>query len=374
MRKLRTRNRLGLNIEQWRLIDLGYADPYIAQTFYESIAETVENGLSPNTLILVIPSSAYACIGYHQDLEKEIDLQYTQKKKLPIIRRSQGGGATYLDSNQLFYQIISKQSQVIPTNIDKLFEKLLSVTVETYRSLGLSADFKPLNDVVVNNKKISGNGASTSESTTILVGNIILDLDYEQMARVLRVPDEKFRDKIAKSMIDWVTSLKRELNQVPSINYIKMKYLEQFQNILGIKLVKLEPLEAEWKIFKEKTLPRNLSHEWLYMEAPYSSKTGRSIKIAHEIKVSEVDYKTIKMLRIRAELKQNQILNIQIRGDFFANPKESIKNLEETLAGTIINELNIKKIINEFFNSHKVDIPGISNEDIVNAILKLVNT
>lgn len=225
----------------------------------------------------------------------------------------------------------------------------------------------------MNNKKISGNGASTSDSTTILVGNIILDLDYEQMARVLKVPDEKFRDKIAKSMSDWVTSLKRELNHVPSISYIKMKYLEQFQNILGIKLVKSEPLEEEWKIFNGKTLPRNLSHEWLYMEAPYSSKTGRTIKIAHDIKVVEVDYKAIKMLRIRAELKQDQILNIQIRGDFFANPKESIKNLEEILAGTIINELNIKKIITEFFSNYKVDIPGISNDDIVNVLLKLVN-
>ena len=93
-------------MENWRLIDLGKADPYSAQTFYEAVAEAIHRDLSPNTLILVQPNKPYACLGYHQDIEKEIDLNYIKETGLPIIRRSQGGGATYLNSDQVFYQII----------------------------------------------------------------------------------------------------------------------------------------------------------------------------------------------------------------------------------------------------------------------------
>jgi len=93
-------------MESWRLLNLGYSEPLVANTFYETVAEAVHRGISPNTLILLQPDSPYACLGYHQDLEKELDLEFCEEAGLPIIRRSQGGGATYLDRDQVFYQII----------------------------------------------------------------------------------------------------------------------------------------------------------------------------------------------------------------------------------------------------------------------------
>lgn len=200
-------------METWRLIDMGDAEPLMAQTFYESVAHAVDNGSSPNTIILAQPSRPYVCIGFHQELVKEVDVNYCHRNNLMVIRRSQGGGATYLDSNQLFYQVIAKKdSEVIPLNVGGLFERYLAVTVYVYRRLGLQAEFKALNDVVINGRKISGNGAgSFGKDTVILVGNIIFDLDYDAMSRVLKVPSEKFRDKMAKSMMEWVTSTRREL-------------------------------------------------------------------------------------------------------------------------------------------------------------------
>ena len=112
----------------------------MAQIFYEAVAEAVHRELSPNTLILVQPDSPYTCIGYHQDIEKEIDLDYIKETSLPVIRRSQGGGATYLNSDQIFYQIIYKNSRVLPKKVDSLFKKLLNVTAASYQELGVPAD------------------------------------------------------------------------------------------------------------------------------------------------------------------------------------------------------------------------------------------
>jgi lipoate-protein ligase A len=332
----------------------------------------VEKGLSPNTLIMLQPGAPYACVGYHQDLEKELDLAYCRSVGLPIIRRSQGGGATYLDGNQVFYQIVAKKTNVYPTAVDAMFQKLLAVTVETYRRLGVPAEFKPLNDVVVNGKKVSGNGASMSGETSIMVGNVILDMDYDMMARVLKVPDEKFRDKMAKSMRDWVSSLKGELLNPPDGEEVKSVYAKAFQELLVVKLIKAEPTAEEWRIYETETRPRNLSREWLYMEAPYSTrKPGRAVKIAHEVKVIEADHKAGKLIRVRAETKGDEVIDIRITGDFFSIPKEAIFRLEDALRGKRLEEETLRVAIKRFYDVEKPEMPGVGPEDIVQALLKV---
>jgi lipoate---protein ligase len=332
----------------------------------------VEKGKSPNTLIMLQPGAPYACVGYHQDLEKELDLDYCKSVGLPIIRRSQGGGATFLDGGQVFYQIVAKKTNAYPFAVDAMFQKLLTVTIETYRRFGVPAEFKPLNDVVVNGKKLSGNGASMNGSTSIMVGNVILDMNYDMMARVLRVPDEKFRDKMAKSMREWVTSLRREVANPPSGDEVKRVYAEAFQTLLGVKLTKSESTAEELRIYETETKPRNQSHEWLYMDAPYSTrKPGRSVKIAHEVKIIEADHKASKLIRIRAETKGDEILDIKITGDFFVIPKETIFHLEDTLRGKHLEEETLSKTVKRFYDTEKPEMPGVHPEDVVQALLKL---
>ena len=359
-----------LILEQWRLIDLGKADPYMAQTYYEAVAEAVHRDMSPNTLILVQPDSPYACIGYHQDLEKEIDLKYIKESKLPVIRRSQGGGATYLNSDQVFYQIIFKNSKALPTKVDKLFENLLNVTVSSYRRLGVPAEFKPLNDIVVENRKISGNGAGTHETASILVGNFIMDLNYSQMARVLKVPDAKFRDKMASSMEQWVSSLRKELGTTPSPTIIKEVYVEEFSEQLGVEIVKGSPTEDEYIIYRNETLPRHTGRDWLYMDSPLY-KPGRAVKIAHMVKVVEVDHKAGKLLRLRAEVQGEQIIDLRITGDLFVVPKEAVFQLEQCLIGSMLDENELTDKINKFYDEKILESPGVTVKDYVDAFMKL---
>jgi len=42
-----------------------------------------------------------------------------------------------------------------------------------------------------------------------------LDFNYEIMSKILKVPDEKFRDKIFKTMEENVTTMKKELGTIP---------------------------------------------------------------------------------------------------------------------------------------------------------------
>lgn len=362
-------------METWRLIDLGLADPLIAQTFYESVAHAVDKGLSTNTIILVQPSSPYVCIGFHQELDREINVEYCHAHNLPIIRRSQGGGATYLDSSQVFYQIVAKRdSQIIPATVEGIFKKLIGITVYVYRKLGLPAEFKVLNDVVVNGRKISGNGAGEfGDNTVILVGNIILDLDYDSMAQVLKVSSEKFRDKIVKSMTEWVTSIKKELGYVPSSEQIKKLLVEGYESILEIKLTPSSPSDLEKRFWEQEVKPCHLSSEWLHMpELKHEELVkGRTVKVAGSVRVAEVDYKATKLIRVTAELADGKILDIMVSGDFFMIPKDALPKLESCLKGSTLNREVLIERLHEFYEKNKVQTPGVVPEDFVEAIMKL---
>ncbi len=57
-------------------------------------------------LILLSPASPYVCIGFHQNVEQEVDLAFCREQGIPVFRREVGGGAVYLDGGQLFFQLV----------------------------------------------------------------------------------------------------------------------------------------------------------------------------------------------------------------------------------------------------------------------------
>jgi lipoate-protein ligase A len=55
-----------------RLLDLDRVAPVRSQTVYHAVAHALTAEI-PDTIILVSPTDPYVCIGYHQDLKKEVD-------------------------------------------------------------------------------------------------------------------------------------------------------------------------------------------------------------------------------------------------------------------------------------------------------------
>jgi len=356
----------------WRLLDLDGLNPLEAQTLYEAVALAVGRGSASNTIILCYPAKPYVCIGFHQELEREVDVDFCRRNNLTMIRRSQGGGAVYLDSGQQFYQIVAKRDDpAIPAAVDRFFEKFLQPTIYTYRKLGVPAEYKLINDVVAEGRKISGNGAGELEGAAILVGNIILDIDYDPMARVLKVPSEKFRDKLAKSMRDWVSSLRRELGYIPPREEVKRLLVEGYGEI-GIKLVPSRLSGEEREIFEEEVKPKHLSKEWLYMpEWRHPELTDRrAVKVAGGVEVVEASFKAKKMIRVTAEIASGNIRDILISGDFFMVPESALPRLEENLIGTPLKRDVLLTRVRDFYKEAKIQSPGIAPEDFVEAIMR----
>ena len=190
-----------------RLICTGRIEPGLTQGLYHCLAKGMTES-SEDTVILCSPSSPYLCIGYHQVLESVLDTKVCEALNLPIMRRFLGGGTTFLDRNQIFYQCIFHHSSV-PWRADKVYQMMLDAPVMVLNRMGLSGRVRAVNEVEANSQRIAGIGGGRVGEAMVVVGNLLLDFDYSIMSRVLNVPNQSFRDLALETMEERVGTLNK---------------------------------------------------------------------------------------------------------------------------------------------------------------------
>ncbi len=351
-----------------RLLDLGFVSALRSQTLYHAVAESVSKG-SPDTINILSPAEPYVCIGMHQELENEVDLEYCRTHNLPVYRRQVGGGAVFLDKNQIFYQVMFHKDHA-PANVNEIYEKFLKAPIETYRAFGINAVYRPINDIQVDNKKIGGTGAATIGNCTVVVGSIILDFDYKAMSKVLKVPDEKFRDKVYKTMETYLTTMKRELDEVPPRDEIKKMLIKKFEESLDIELVEGKLTDEEMKLVEEFD-KKFQSYEWLHKVS--REKHGfRDVKISEGVRVVETAHKVAGgLIRTVISLENNIIRDIMISGDFFMYP-DAIAEIEDAVTGIEVRREDLLQNVWRIYDDRKIRSPGVLPENFVEAIMKAV--
>jgi len=356
----------------WRFLDLGDLRPVSTQVVYHAVAMAVNQGLSPSTIILCRPSDPLVCIGYHQELDIEVDTEYCRLKNLPIARRILGGGAVYLDSNQLFYQIIARRSEpMVPESIEEIFKTFLAAPTKTYNDLGIHAQYKALNDVEVNGRKISGSGATEIEASAILTGNIIFDFNFDEMTKILRVPSEKFRDKVTKTLKERLTTIQKELGTSPNIESVKRLLKQNYESTLGIELVKGQLLQTEVDLMTSLE-EKYRSQGWLRLveNERQSLIQKRNLKISGRSFVGEASHKAPGgLVRVLVETKDDKIEDIMITGDFCFIPPDHVRSIEKDLRGENLSRETLVDRIDRFYKEHNIESPGMTAEDVTDTIL-----
>lgn len=358
-----------MTVETWRLLDLGAIDPLETQIIYDMVAQGITEGESPNTIIICWPAEPLVSVGYFQEIEKDIDLAYCQANDIVVTRRVIGGGGVYLDDGQLFYQIIGRiDSPNTPRGIDAYYRKFLKAPVQAYRNLGIDAEFRPVNDIQVGEKKISGNGAGDVGDARILTGNLILDFDFEMMARVLKVPSEKFRDKVFQSLKERMSTIKLETGSMPDKEELKKDLVKLYEETLDIKL-ELGTL-SEWEKKKMSDLRgKYLSDEWLHWRSG-GRLDARTVKISADASLGTANHKAPGgLIRVTAKEVGNVIEEIVISGDFFMLPSGAIGDLEEVLVGVELDEGSVLERVEKAYSDLDIDSPGVTPEDLQTAVM-----
>ncbi|MEM1586058.1 MAG: biotin/lipoate A/B protein ligase family protein [Candidatus Bathyarchaeia archaeon] len=251
-------------VEEWRLLDTGLRDAYYNMALDEAIAIARSKKIIPNTIRFFRWEPSAVSIGYFQSMEEEVDVDACNRLGINYIRRRTGGGAVYHDRDgELTYSIIVDEGHpLISRDLQKTYEVLCSGLVRGLRILGVPAEFRPINDIVVEGKKISGNAQTRSMGVVHQHGTILRDVNPKLMFSILKVPSEKIRDKMIKSVEERVTSINRYLGREVSFDELKGAMIRGFGEALNIRLVPGKVTEFEEELAIKLKNEKYSTREW----------------------------------------------------------------------------------------------------------------
>lgn len=246
-------------MEEWRFIDFGLVDIRDMMAMDEAILKGDEG----NTFFFWTPKKSII-LGFFQKAQVELDLP--KCKDYTITRRISGGGIAFSDDRcrQINYGVVGTiDNDLFPLDIIESYKQVCGVLIDTLVHYGLNAAFRPINDVTVDNKKISGNAQTRWEGKLLQNGTLLLDFDIEEMLRISNIPKEKFLDKKIASIREGLTWLDRELGQQRDMEEVRNVMKDKFEERFHVKL-KNGTLSTKEKELTENLLPKYYSPEWVY--------------------------------------------------------------------------------------------------------------
>jgi len=251
--------------EQWRLLHTENNSAYRNMAIDWAVLKANSEGKIPPTVRFYTWKPSAISIGYFQSLNEEIDIDICKKYGVDYVRRITGGGAVYHE-NELTYSIVIPESHPqIPKNIMESYGRICGAIIKGLKHLSIESSYVPINDIIVDGKKISGNAQTRKSKTVLQHGTVLTDVDVDKMFSLLRVPDEKIKDKLIADVKQRVTSIKHILGEEVTFAKVaqamKVGFEEEFNIELEEGSLTKQELEDTMRFEKEYFSTKEWNHK-----------------------------------------------------------------------------------------------------------------
>ncbi|TFG82683.1 MAG: lipoate--protein ligase family protein [Spirochaetales bacterium] len=228
-----------------RYIETGFNPAAFNMGLDEAILDAVAAGIQEPTLRLYGWKPRAVSIGYFQGLNDEVDIQACAERNVDVVRRVTGGGAVF-HADELTYSILLPESHpLIEGTILDSYRSLCGGVVEGLCSLGIHAEFAPLNDIVADGRKLSGNAQTRRNGCLLQHGTILLSVDVDEMFAVLLVPNEKMKGRLIQDVKARVGSVSAMLGRAFGFGEAIAVFRAGFSRALGADLEPASPSAGE---------------------------------------------------------------------------------------------------------------------------------
>ncbi len=260
-------------------------------SFYLAMEEYVARHVEADDCFFMWQVEPSVIFGRNQLIENEVNLDFCRKHHIQTYRRKSGGGCVYADMNNVMFSYITSEEQVGFT-----FNRYINMIVLMLQRLGVDASPSGRNDVMIGNKKVSGNAFYKILGHSIVHGTMLYDTDLLNMAGAITPPDSKLISKGIKSIHQRVDFLKNYLTiSLPEFKDFVHQQLCDEDFMLNEKDIKqIEQIEQEY-----------LSDEFIYGKNP------------HYTLIKKRRIEGVGDFEARIELKNNIIKKVNLMGDYF---------------------------------------------------------
>lgn len=229
--------------------------------------------------------------GRNQLIDSEVNINYCRNHGIEMYRRKSGGGCVYADmDNIMFSYIVSSE------NVTTVFKEYTSRVAAILRSLGLDASNTGRNDVMIGDKKVSGNAFYHIPGRSIVHGTMLYDTDLDKMMNSISPSAAKLESKGVSSVRNHITTI-REHSDI-GIDEFKM-YMRE--HLCDSELV----LTYEDVSVIEEIAQPYFTPEWIWGKNPRCS-------VHHNMRIEGVGEFYVDLL-----LHDGRIKDINFTGDFF---------------------------------------------------------
>lgn len=291
-------------------------------------------------------------IGRNQNTIEEINKEYVDEKGIHVVRRLSGGGAVYHDLGNLNFSFIMPDDG----NSFRDFKKLTEPIVEALHKLGIEgAQLKGRNDLVIDEKKFSGNAMYSTNGRMFAHGTLMFDSDIDEVVNALKVKKDKIESKGIKSIRSRVTNIKDYLpadKQAMTTEEFRQAILLQIFGVDSVDQVKTHELnEEDWKAINQISEEYYKNWDWNYGRSP-------------EFNLERQKRFAIGSIEVRLDVADGKIEKAKIFGDFFGLGE--IKDVEDQLIGTRYDKKALEECIDHIDLTHYFG--NITKEDFLELI------
>ncbi|MCC6535663.1 MAG: DUF116 domain-containing protein [Burkholderiales bacterium] len=314
-------------------------------------------GLRP-PLLRFWRSRPSACCGAFQAIDRELRLEYCERRGIEYVRRPSGGGALYLDPAQLGVSLVCPRRFVAAgAGLQELLVRFGRGIAAGLRTLGAYTVFKAPNDLEIDGRKLACVFAALDGDAVLLMSTVLLGADIRTMLEALRVPTEKLSvDGLAAARHRLVT-----LTEVLGFAPVHPAVREALEAGISTELaLRLEPV-------RQSVLEGAIGTAELAEEA----RIARCLSWPRDAALESLWRGSAATLHCRGGVAGGRFSNVRFAGDFHLAPKDALAALEQTLADAPLGAARDR--IEQVYRSRAIDSPGLGPADFAQALRALAD-
>ena len=348
-----------------RVIDFEYVSPLKCEAAYHGLASAMEPE-DDAILCLVNPDKLYVSVAHFQVITQAIDQERCRAQELRVIRRHTGGGVAFNDRSQMLMHFIQPRSAITEPVVD-LYPRFIEPVVRTCRELGFAAEFIPVNEIFVSDRKIGSADSAQIGEALLVACNLMFDVDLAGLANCLNAPSDAFRDRLRTMLEDSTTSVLHELHMMPQRDEFKRLLVKECAECLDAETFRADPTKVERAAIEEWT-ERLAEDEWTF--GPDLTVAETDAAVTAEVVPADATHETAGgLISVHLVARDGVIAELVLSGEFSCIPSEGLEALSHQMVGKYLNETALAGEVAQAMEDIGMQMPGIAPTDIAAAIV-----